>query len=89
MKNWILVTVLLMSVIATSVALVALKHQGRQLFIELERQATLRDRHQAQWSRLQIELAWRGETGRIEQRAVEQLEMAAPRRVGVLVADDG
>lgn len=89
MKSWILVLVMLVAVVATSVALVALKHQSRQLFGELEQQATLRDEHQAEWSRLQIELAWRGETGRIERRAVEQLQMSAPRRVGVLVADDG
>ncbi len=89
MKTWILIVLLFGAVVATSISLVALKHQSRQLFIELEHQAQLRDEHQAQWSRLQIELAWRGETGRIEQRAVEQLQMTSPARMGVLVAGDG
>jgi cell division protein FtsL len=87
-RVWAVVLLLLVAVVATSVGLVALKHQSRQLFIELEHQAELRDAHQARWSRLQIELAWRGEAGRIEQRAVEQLRMIAPVRTGVLVARD-
>jgi len=88
-KIWAIIVLLLAAVVTTSVSLVALKHQSRQLFIELEHQAQLRDEHQARWSRLQIELAWRGEAGRIEQRAVEQLQMIAPARTGVLVARDG
>jgi cell division protein FtsL len=47
------------------------------------------DEHQVEWSRLQIELAWLGETGRIEEQAAERLGMKTPERVGVLVADDG
>lgn len=89
MKHWIVLLVLLAGVVASSVSLVALKHQGRQLFIELERQGRLHDEHQVEWSRLQIELAWLGETGRIQQQAAERLRMKTPERVGVLVAEDG
>jgi len=88
MKQWLLIIGLIVLTATTAIALVALKHQGRQLFIALEQQAREHDRYQEEWSRLQIELAWLGETGRIEQQAGEQLGMRAPAHVGVLVADN-
>ena len=88
MKTWLLLIGLLLAVVASAISLVALKHQGRQLFIELQRESREQDRHQVEWSRLQIELAWLGESGRIEQQAGEQLGMSVPGRIGVLVADD-
>lgn len=89
MKSWSLLIVLLIAVVASAVSLVALKHHGRQLFIELEREGRLQDQHQVEWSRLQIELAWLGETGRIEMQAVERMQMKSPGQVRVLVAEDG
>lgn len=89
MKPWVIVIVLLVAVVASAVSLIALKHQGRQLFIELEGEGRRHDQHQVEWSRLQIELAWLGETGRIENQALERLQMKSPDQVRVLVADDG
>ncbi len=89
MKSWLVLLGLLVAVVSSAVALIALKHQGRQLFIELESESREYDRHQVDWSRLQIELAWLGESGRIEQQAGEQLGMNAPNRIGVMVTDDG
>ncbi|MDT8438238.1 MAG: cell division protein FtsL [Wenzhouxiangellaceae bacterium] len=89
MSRWLLFGVLLVLVVASGVALVGLKHQGRLLFIELERQARTQDSAQVEWSRLQLELAWLGETGRIEQQAVQRLDMQPPQRVDVLVTGDG
>jgi len=80
---------MLAALVASAVTLVGLKHQGRQLFIALERAGRQLDTHQVEWSRLQIELAWLGESGRIERQASERLDMVEPRRVGVLVARDG
>jgi cell division protein FtsL len=88
MKSWLLLLGLLAAVVISAISLIALKHQGRQLFIELEQESREYDRHQVDWSRLQIELAWLGESGRIEQQAGAQLGMNAPARIGVLVADD-
>ncbi len=87
MKSWLTLLGLLLAVVISAVALVALKHQGRQLFIELESESREYDRHQVDWSRLQIELAWLGESGRIEQQAGVQLGMDAPARIGVMVID--
>lgn len=89
MKSWILLLALMGAVVVSAIALVSLKHLSRDLFIELEREGRLQDQYQAEWSRLQIELAWLGETGRIETQAQERLDMHSPARVRVLVADDG
>ncbi|MBS3743570.1 MAG: cell division protein FtsL [Wenzhouxiangellaceae bacterium] len=89
MKSWVVLLALLIAVVATAVSLIALKHQGRDLFIELEREGRFQDQHQVEWSRLQIELAWLGETGRIETQAQERLDMQSPARIRVLVAGDG
>lgn len=88
MKSWAMLVVLLAAAVASAVSLIGLKHQGRQLFIELERESRRHDQHQVEWSRLQIELAWLGETGRIEKQAQERLEMKSPEQVRVLVAND-
>lgn len=89
MKSWVALLTLLIAVVATAVSLIALKHQGRDLFIELERAGRLQDQHRVEWSRLQIELAWLGETGRIETQAQARLDMQSPARIRVLVAGDG
>jgi len=87
MNRWMTLIVLLVAVVASGVWLVALKHQGRQLFIELEQAGQAADQAQVEWSRLQIELAWLGETGRIEQQAMEQLNMTLPKSPRALVAE--
>jgi len=89
MKAWALLVVLLVGVVVSAVCVIALTHQGRQLFIQLERESKSHDQHQVEWSRLQIELAWLGETGRIETQAVDRLQMKSPGQVRVLVAEDG
>lgn len=87
MKRMWLVCGLLVALVASAVSLVALKHQGRQMFIELERQSRAFDELQFEWSRLQIELAWMGETMAIETRARDALGMHSPNHVGILVAE--
>ncbi|MFU8876846.1 MAG: cell division protein FtsL [Wenzhouxiangellaceae bacterium] len=87
MRRLGLICGLLVALVASAVALVALKHQGRQMFIELEQQSHRFDELQFEWSRLQIELAWMGETMAIESRARESLGMHSPDNVGVLVAE--
>lgn len=89
MSRWVLMLGALVLLVASGVALISLKHEGRQLFIELERQARVQDAASVEWSRLQLELAWLGETGRIEKQALERLGMRSPEQVEVLVADDG
>ncbi|MEM7054115.1 MAG: cell division protein FtsL [Pseudomonadota bacterium] len=89
MMRWLACVALLLGVIVTSIALVSMKHESRQLFISLEAATAEQDAHQMEWSRLQIELAWLGEAHRIEQQAAESLNMREPEQMGVLVRSDG
>ncbi|MCA1778517.1 MAG: cell division protein FtsL [Xanthomonadaceae bacterium] len=88
MSRWIVLLALLLVVVASAITVVALKHQGRQHFIALETLNKQKDAYQVEWSRLQLELAWLGETGRIERQARENLNMKSPQRIGVLVTRD-
>ncbi|MDX1626536.1 MAG: cell division protein FtsL [Wenzhouxiangellaceae bacterium] len=88
MRTWIVAVALLAAVGASAIALVGLKHESRQLFIRLEEAARQHDGIQVEWSRLQLELALVGETGRIEEQASSTLRMHEPERIGVLVKTD-
>ncbi|MBY6205159.1 cell division protein FtsL [Halomonas denitrificans] len=89
MNRWAILVLLLVAVIVSAVALVGARHEARQLFIELEAAAGDHDAERVEWSRLQLELAFLGESSRIESQAREQLQMRAPSRVGLLVRGDG
>lgn len=89
MKTWIVLIVLLTATVATAVALVIARHDARQLFIQLEAAAQDHDEQRVEWSRLQLELAFLGESSRIETQARESLDMRQPRDVGLLVRNDG
>lgn len=84
MIRWLLFTVLLVSLLATSIGVVMLRHESRQLFTALQRAEAERDQAQVEWSRLQLEQAWLAEAGRIEREAREQLGMGRPPKVGIL-----
>ena len=89
MKTWIVLIVLLTATVATAVALVIARHDARQLFIQLEAAAQDHDEQRVEWSRLQLELAFLGDSSRIETQARESLDMRQPRDVGLLVRNDG
>jgi len=85
MIRWLMFGLLLVSLLATSIAVVTLRHESRQLFAVLQQAENERDRIKVEWSRLQLEQAWLSESGRVEIQAREQLGMQQPDRVGVLV----
>lgn len=89
MKAWIVLIALLVATVASAVALVGARHDARQLFIQLEAAAQDHDDERVEWSRLQLELAFLGESSRIEAQARESLEMRQPRDIGLLVRNDG
>ena len=89
MRTWIVLIVLLAATVASAVALVGARHEARQLFIQLEEAAREHDAERVEWSRLQLELAFLGESSRIEAQARESLEMRQPRDIGLLVRGDG
>lgn len=89
MKQWLLMLALLVLVVTSAVAVVGAKHEARRLFIALEQAGKEQDEHRVEWSRLQLELAFHGESRRIEQHARDQIGMRQPRQFGLLVRDDG
>ena len=69
------VLVVLLAVVATAVGIVYAKHQGRELFIELEMLGNERDRMDVEWGQLQLEQSTLTTQGKVERAAREQLGM--------------
>lgn len=81
---------LLALVLASGMAVVMSKYESRRLFNEMEKLRGFRDEAVVEWGRLQIELATWAEHGRIEELAVEKLQMRVPglQDIQVINADD-
>ena len=69
------VIVVLLAVVATAVGIVYSKHQGRELFIELEMLGNERDRMDVEWGQLQLEQSTLTTQGKVERAARDQLGM--------------
>ena len=69
------VIVVLLAVVATAVGIVYSKHQGRELFIELEMLGNERDRMDVEWGQLQLEQSTLTTQGQVELAARDQLGM--------------
>lgn len=85
--RWLGFALLLLALLATAIALAAMRHESRQLFVALQEAEAERDRIRIEWSRLQLEQAWLADSGRIERQAREQLDMRSPQEVGIMVED--
>ena len=69
------VPVLLLLVVASSVGVVFAKHQGRELFIELQALANERDNTDIEWGQLLLEQSTLTMNGQVERAARDQLGM--------------
>lgn len=85
MIRWILLAVLTLAVLATAIGVVFMRHESRQLFVALQQAEERRDAARVEWSRLQLEQAWLGDAGRVEEHAREHLEMESPDETRILV----
>jgi cell division protein FtsL len=85
MIRWIAFALLMTSLLASAIGVVAMRHESRHLFRALQTAEVERDQASVEWSRLQLEQAWLAEAGRIEREAREKLNMRRPERVGLLV----
>lgn len=85
MIRWLLLLVLTAAVLASAIGVVVLRHESRQLFASLQEAEAERDSARVEWSRLQLEQAWLGDAGRVESQAREELDMASPEDVRILV----
>ena len=63
----------------SAIGLVYVKHESRNLFIELERLTTERDELNIEWGQLQIEQSTWATHARIERVALEELSLVRPK----------
>jgi len=73
-----LVSVLVLATVSSALAVVYVRYQGRTEFIQLQALQRERDRMDAEWGRLQLELSTLADPGRIERIARRRLGMHRP-----------
>ncbi len=72
----------------SAMALVYTKHESRKLFIELEALTDERDELDIEWGQLQIEQSTWARHARIEQVAVDDLELRRPDAGRIYVVEE-
>ena len=77
MRPWITMT-LIGAVFISALALVAVRHESRKLFVELQVLHSQREVLHEEWSRLQLELATWGTHSRVEEIARNEIGMILP-----------
>lgn len=82
------VTFLAIAVLAIAILVVALRHQSRVLFAQLQTLRAERDALNTEWGQLLLEEGTWSEHRRIEQIARTQLDMRIPGRDRIVVVDD-
>ena len=63
---------------SSAIGLIFIKHESRELFIELEAHKKHRDQLNIEWNELKSEENRLGNPARIEQQAIEALDMKKP-----------
>lgn len=69
---------LISALFISALALVLVRHQNRQAFLELQQLQTQRDELIIQWGRLQLEYSTLAHPARIEKLARRRLNMSRP-----------
>ena len=85
MRDAIVVSVLLLAVVASAVAVVHTHHVRRSLHVELDAVEARRDRLQVEWGRLQIEQSTWAASDRIERDAAEKLDLHVSRAAATVL----
>jgi cell division protein FtsL len=83
--RYFLMSLLILGVLGSGIAVVYARQQHRQAYVELTRLLKQRDEINIEFSRLQLEQATWAETNRIEQVATERLGMSFPANPELLV----
>lgn len=79
LNRWLLI-LLVLAVLASALAVVAVKHDNRARVAYFEELRRERERLEVEWARLRIEEATLANHARIERVAREQLKMVEPRQ---------
>lgn len=72
------VCALVTALVASGVAVAYTQYRSRVLFVELQQLRAERDRADAEWGKLQLELGAQGGLGRVTRIAGERLQMRLP-----------
>ena len=83
----IIVLIALVAVIGSALGVVYTRHESRRQAVALGLLEEQRDAYIAEWSRLQLEQAWRADASNGESKAREQLRMQAPAEPRILVIE--
>lgn len=78
MKTGVAMLLLLAVLLGSGLGLVYTQHQGRQLFIELQKLQTQRDNLDIEWEMLQLEQSTLATEAIVDQAARNRLDMQIP-----------
>ena len=73
------------SILATALSVVWVKHESRKLFATLQRLERMRDELNVEWGQLQLEQSTWATHGRIESLVRKRLQMELPRAEEIVV----
>ncbi len=73
--------------VVSALALVYTKHESRKLFVELEQLTDQRDELNIEWGQLQIEQSTWATHARIEQVAIDDLQLTRPETTEIFVIE--
>ncbi len=73
------------SILATALSVVWVKHESRKLFATLQRLERMRDELNVEWGQLQLEQSTWATHGRIESLVRKRLQMELPRADEIVV----
>lgn len=79
-SRYIAVSVLIIALLVSALAVIYSKYQSRLIFIEIQKQERALDQYEVEWGQLQLELTTLAEQNRVEQVAKEQLKLVMPLR---------
>jgi len=86
---WKVTTAILsLAVLVSALAVVYVKHESRQLFIQLQGLNSQRDELEVDWWRLQLEEGYWSTHARIDQKARESLGMRIPQPADVTIVNE-
>ena len=75
-------------IFASGISVVYLTHQNRQVFNQIQQLRSEANSLDVQWGQLLIEQSTFGLEGRIEQKAIEQLQLIVPESEHLVVVND-
>ena len=83
----LILIIVLIANVGSSLGVVYVRHQSRQLAVQLGTLEKEQDNAVAEWSRLQLEQAFLADASQIEKKARDQLNMKRPESMRILVVD--